>query len=289
MGHSKPTVFRVVATLVFVMAILSNVFSPSEPIVMSEIQASKLGDYLKNMFSGLAAPRSRATQPGEIGRPEEEDPFKNYQPGPPPGIDEMGNGNEISDAFPENTVRVDRFGMCRMVSNLRPDLGIAIPHLSAVEWQSFIEHPPQGVTLAACAGPGPTPTPTPPGPTPTPVGLCGRDVDPTEIYSVIGNVRLDFQPVAPMAGVAPRISAGTISLNFICQAMGCGPPEWMAYRTYSSPENNAIVRWTGTEWRKFPATAEPTKMDGCPETQERMLRCKAPGQPAGPIQRRNCD
>jgi len=233
-----------------------------------QAQAGYLGDLYRMLFVGLTPEKPAAGDPraGKVGA----EAFEKYKPAEPPSEEAKGNRNEISDAMVASAVTVDRFNVCRVVRNTRGDIhNVMIPHLTEEEWASFVAHPPPGIVLEDCT--------------------CGRNLSPEEIYAVVGNVREIFAPQAPLPGVRPRMSSRATTINYICEQMGCGPPEWIATRTYSSPDNNAIVRWTGSAWQKVPATVENEKIDGCAATEEKILRCKPLGEPAGGLGRTNCD
>jgi hypothetical protein len=145
---------------------------------------------------------------------------------------------------------------CRNVNNQRTLDGaysLMIPRQTAAEWDSFLANAPPDVTLSQCN--------------------CGVPV-PDSVLWGIAELMAQYNalfPLPPAAYTSFGLSARPETVNKVCEMLGCGAATVLSTRPYSSPGNNAIMRWNGTSWEKFSASLDNYKLgcqSGCP-----TIRC----------------
>ncbi len=148
---------------------------------------------------------------------------------------------------------------CRRVTNARGEpYKVMVPVSDKEEWKSMQENPPQDVTFADC----PAPTPTPPS------GICGRGLSFNEVTAYVSaavGASNDPQTVAtgqfPIPGYWPPYHADQVTLNRICTILKCGPGTLLSSTRFNNPRDDALLRWDGSAWVKFPARQSNIKLN----------------------------
>lgn len=206
-------------------------------------------------ISGQKTPTNTVSNPSSTASPP--------KPKPAPTAEALGVKTGSEDvAHGEASAPLTLFGEeCKTVVNQRTDdnLPVMVPTTTKAEWDSFQAHPPSGVSVGSCS--------------------CDIDMKAGEVYQKVSkalgyDLIAKYTALPPMAGTYVDINSQPATVNHICSMLGCkGSAKVLSTRSYSSPDNNVLIRWdsASSDWVKFPASESNIKLGckgDCP-----VLRC----------------
>ena len=149
---------------------------------------------------------------------------------------------------------------CRTFHNRRTNQAVSIPYRSTEEWSRSSNEPTRpyqvNVTMNCYCN-----------------QLMNMGQVNNAVADVLGNDPIrDATPKFPLPGYDPPYQADPATILHVCQAMGCGAPDFVRTREFDDPSDDALLQWNGSDWVKVPADWVNLKLENRGPT----LRCTNP-------------